>query len=340
MPDPITSSGIVAGVTAAFRLIKLGSDVFDLTVENLKKLSPEYGQIYRKVLTLMEERAIVDDANTFKLKKTLTDQLLEPVRSPIIEALCDLYRHSRGVVYVMYAKPGQGKTFGAKAFLSQFYRLYDVDVDVDVSTEKDDDEVENVHGFMISGQDLDSNYYLHLRDAVGGKEGVDGWIHALLLAMDREPRDTCQPSILILDGMNSLGEEGVNERFVKKLYGLINGKKNIYVVIITGDEKVATTICSWNGGQRIRPVPNTYTGAATNPQWSGMKWSREQLIEAVKYEYVDSFPENCAFTFIKDGMTPLESIMAADDHLPTRKRKAPDSPKKAPAKKNVSTQRA
>jgi hypothetical protein len=30
---------------------------------------------------------------------------------------------------------------------------------------------------------------------------------------------------LILGGMNSLGEEDVNEGFIKKLYGLINGKK-------------------------------------------------------------------------------------------------------------------
>jgi hypothetical protein len=334
MPDPITSSGLVAGVTAAFRLIKLGSDVIDLTVENVMKLSPEYGKIYQKVLRLAEERCIVDDANRFELKTTTTGQLIEPVRSPIIHALCNLYRHSRGVVYVMYAKPGQGKTFGAKAFLSHFYRLYDISTEEnDVVSVGDPEAAENVHGFILSGQDLDYNYCLHLRDAVGGKEGVDGWIHALLLAMDRQPRNTCQPSILILDGMNSLGEEAVNERFIKQLYGLINGKKNVYVVILTSDPTVATKICSWNGGQRIRPMPNTYIGEATDPKWSGMNWSREQLIEAVKYEYYDQFPANYEFTFIKEGMTPLEATMAADDHLPTRKRKAPDSPKKLPAGK-------
>jgi hypothetical protein len=75
-------------------------------------------------------------------------------------------------------------------------------------------------------------------------------------------------------------------------------------------------------------IGNTYSGEATDPKWTGMSWSREQLIEAVKCEYYDQFPADCEFTFIEDGMTPLEATLAADDHLPTRKHKAPDSLKK------------
>jgi hypothetical protein len=59
----------------------------------------------------------------------------------------------------MYARPGQGKTFGAKAFLSHLHRLYDIRAEKDDAVEDGDpEEVENVHGFILSGQDLDYNY--------------------------------------------------------------------------------------------------------------------------------------------------------------------------------------
>lgn len=40
------------------------------------------------------------------------------------------------------------------------------------------------------------------------------------------------PSILILDGVNSLGEENINWKFIKALYGRMDGKKIIFVVVI------------------------------------------------------------------------------------------------------------
>jgi hypothetical protein len=73
----------------------------------------------------------------------------------------------------MYAPPGQGKSFGARAFLKNFYQF---------------DEDESVKGFMMSGDGIaDNNYMSCLCNALGATDEMEGWIHALLLAMD-EPR--------------------------------------------------------------------------------------------------------------------------------------------------------
>jgi hypothetical protein len=120
-----------------------------------------------------------------------------------------------------------------------------------------------------------------------------------------------QPSILILDGFNSLGKDDVNKKFIKELYGLSEGKKNFYVVIMSPDEAVASKIFSYNDGQRIQPLPNTYAGEITAPEWNKMKWHRDQHIEAVKYTFTDDFSEDHKFEFIADHMTPLQAIMKA-----------------------------
>lgn len=72
-----------------------------------------------------------------------------------------------------------------------------------------------LRGFMLTGQSLASIYYQSLGCALKATD-VEGWIHALLLVLD-EPKGQ-QPSILILDGLNSLGEDDRN--FVKEVYGL------------------------------------------------------------------------------------------------------------------------
>ena len=282
----------LAAILTGFRLVSSGATVVELTKETIKKnYPPEYGRLHDKVRDLMGKRSVLDEASSFEMKE---DDKGEPVQSPIVDALCNLYAADVGVIYVMYAPPGQGKTFGAQAFLKYFCQF---------------DEEESVQGFMVSGQTLDDNYMLHLRDFLGATEEVDGWIHAVLLALD-EPKGH-QPSILILDGFNSLGKDDVNEAFIKELYGLIGGKKNLFVVIMTSDDTLASKICTFNDGQRIQPLPNTYTGKKTAPEWNRMEWSRDQLIEAIRYTFPDDFPENHKFEFIADPMTPLQAIMAA-----------------------------
>lgn len=305
MPEVVTLSALLTG----FRLVSSGREIAELTKESIKKaFSPGLGTVYDKVKDLMDTRSIIDSATGFKQKKS---RAVVPVQSPIVTALCELYNADKGVIYVMYAPPGQGKTFGARAFLEHFWEF---------------DENEHVKGFMVTGQSLDSNYYQSLSYALKATE-VEGWIHALLLALDR-PKEKL-PSILILDGLNSLGVEDINENFIKELYGLIEGKLNLFIVVLSSDASVASKICSFNAGQRIRPLPNSYSGKETDPTWNEMKWSRDQLIEAVKYNCPDEFPEDYEgnFDFIDDTIkTPLQAVMRAENL--NRKKITPGSPKK------------
>lgn len=300
---------VTAAVLKGFRLISGGPAVVELTKDTIDDSFPsEYGRVYNYTRELMDKRSVLDPALKFKTQKG-TEVESEPVLSPIVEALCNLYNANFGVIYVMYAPPGQGKTFGGQAFLKHWYQF---------------DEGENVRGFMVTGQSIDKDYMLHLRGVLKAKEEMEGWIHPLLLALD-EPKG-CQPSLLILDGFDSLGEDDVNEAFIKELYGLLEGKKNVYVVIMSSNEVVASKMCSFNGGQRIQPLPNTYEGGKTAPKWNDMKWSREQLIAAVKYDCPDDFSDGDKFDFITNTMTPLQATMEAKNSK--RPKKLPGSPKK------------
>ena len=248
----------------------------------------------------MHQRAILCDFDGFEmnLRRGETNQA-EPVQSPIVDGLINLYSESypapQGVVYVMYAPAGQGKTFGARSVLEHFYAF-----------QGEGDKC--VKGFMLTGQNPNNDYVSQLSAHLGAT-AVKGWVHALLLAMD-EP-ENLEPSLLILDGFNSLGEDNVNLNFVKTLYGLMNAKKNMIIVISTQEEVVANKLCSLNGGQRIAPLPGAFTGEETSPKWNGMQWSRDLLIEAVRYEFPGKFPMNHNFDFIVGDMTPLEAIKAA-----------------------------
>lgn len=119
------------------------------------------------------------------------------MESPIVKTLMNLYGEPNpdGVVYVMYAPPGQGKTFGARALLKNYYEF---------------SQDEYIKGFMLTGQTLDQDYMPQLCERIRAS-GVNGWMLALLLALN-EPM-TNRPSILILDGFNSLGQDNINLMF-------------------------------------------------------------------------------------------------------------------------------
>lgn len=115
-----------------------------------------------------------------------------------MKKLLGLYKEPAGVVYVMHAKPGLGKSFAARALLENFYVFSD----------------QNLKGFMVTGADLDDDYFSSLASLLGA-QNVEAWIHALLLALDAPKTD--QPNILILDGFDSAGEDSINIKFVKKI---------------------------------------------------------------------------------------------------------------------------
>jgi hypothetical protein len=309
----------LAGLQLAFQL----ATATPPTLEALRALVAQDGNLghfYRKINGLLDKRTVLRDADAFEEKRS---EVSAPVMSPMVNALINLYAPPApakdGVIYVMHAKSGQGKTFAARAMLQEFYEF---------PPTNEGEPAEHIKGLMITGQDLDADYNSSLSEMLGARE-VNGWIHALLLALD-QPRGK-QPGLLILDSFNSLGnatEDGsfVNVKFIKRLYDLINGMKNLFVVVITQDEAVAAKLCSMNHGQRIAPVPTTYTGEPTMPQWKNMECSIEILIKVVRYWY-DDFPENHEFRFITDGMTPLAATQEARYFLRTPK--TPGSPSRA-----------
>jgi hypothetical protein len=103
--------------------------------------------------------------------------------------------------------------------------------------------------------------------------------------------------------------------------------KNLFVVVVTQGEVVAKKLCLMNNGQIIAPVPTTYTGEPTSPQWKSMQCSREILIEVVLYWYPEDFSEDHKFGFITDGMTPLAAAQAARYFLRTPR--TPGTPRRA-----------
>jgi hypothetical protein len=91
-----------------------------------------------------------------------------------------------------------------------------------------------------------------------GADSVEGWIHAMLLAMDEPPHE--HPSILILDGFNSVGKDDGNLNFIQGLYQRMNGQMNIFIVVVTQKPEIASRLLALNGGERVSPCPGCYTG--------------------------------------------------------------------------------
>jgi hypothetical protein len=298
---------MVTGIEAAGAL-KLGFQLTNATTQTNSTLKSfidkdvNLGAVYNSIQEMMKQRKIISSSEAFKLA---VEEKADPVISPLMEALLGVYEKPAGMVYVMHAKPGLGKTFAARALLENFYVFSD----------------QNLKGFMVTGTDLDEDYFSSLASLLGA-QNVQGWMHGLLLALDA-PKDE-QPNILILDGFNSGGENNININFVKKLYGEINIDKNLFVVVVTQDESVADELCRLNGGVRIAPLPNTFTGPATSPKWLGMEWSRELLIELTKWHFPECEEEK--MKFIKDGMSPGE--VKKEVQLSFRKVEKPQSPRR------------
>ena len=102
-----------------FRLVSAGQAAnIQLAKETIKeKLPPQYGQLYDTVKSLIDNISVLDKGSIFEIKK---DDHAEPIASPIVQALTNLYAEKFGIVYVMYAPPGQGKSFGAPRFPQSF----------------------------------------------------------------------------------------------------------------------------------------------------------------------------------------------------------------------------
>eukprot|EP00977_Amphora_coffeiformis_P029333 scaffold40102_cov168-Amphora_coffeaeformis.AAC.2 len=212
-----------------------------------------------------------------------------------------------GVVYVLHDKKGNGKGHAARALLREFF---------------DSGDGKTLRGIMFTQEALSENIPKALCSELGASS-VDGWIRLLLLAMNKQPMSKNHPSILILDSINSVEEEGINTKFVKALYQHMAAKMNICVVVLTPSKEVAKQLFKENGGARIIPLPGSMDGTVASLDSKEEEWALEQLVEYVH-------PTTCTDEEIRDfvsvGMTPLDVNKAV-----TSKRKLitePGSPRK------------
>lgn len=158
---------------------------------------------------------------------------------------------------------------------------------------------------MLTRRDLDDDYMASLAQNLGARSVP---CYALLLAL------------VILDGLNSIRSGGVNLKFSKRLYGLVDerkqtGTQNTFVLVTTHNKDVANKLCELSCGQRVAPLPNSYTGEATLPVWNEIEWTRDQLADAIRYKYPRQFAASETFDSVLEGMTPLRAVKVADQIL-------------------------
>jgi hypothetical protein len=282
----------------------------------LRKARAAVAKVYDTVRQKSSDRSILGMTEKFSAKKDSNDR--DPVVSPAIPALTKLYKGNAcaSVVYVMYDKPGMGKTTAGAALLKGFYSF--------PSSGKSEG------AFLITGDIMQEDFVMKLCGQLEIGD-VKGWLHALLLAIDEPVGDF--PSILILDAFNSM--DTTNLDFIRALYGEMNAmqaKKNIFVVVIKSEEEVAMKLCALNGGLRVRPLPGFSDGKPAKPEWKHQAWSRDLLVEAVRYEYPGHLEDDIDCTFIVDDMSPGEASLLAFAEI--RKRtvtvEGPGSPRKKP----------
>lgn len=93
--------------------------------------------------------------------------------------------------------------------------------------------------------------------------------------------------------------------FINALFATMNGKRNMFVVVVTQDSKIAFDLLQLKGGERVSPLEGCYTGDdKMNPVWKEEPWERELLIEAVHYDCSGKFGDGLiSLDFVKAGMT-------------------------------------
>ena len=259
--------------------------------ENKEK---DAGRFYYRVQSYLEERRILGDPlfdTPLNGKETIS------VASPNVRKLQNLFGRKEdgdaypcGCVYVLYDKKGNGKSHAGRALLREFFEFEDG---------------KTIRGMLFSGDALNENIPNALCSALDASS-VDGWITLMLLAMDNQPMDENYPSILILDSVNSVGEERANIKFVKALYERMCGEKNMFVVVLTQEKEVAQELFKANGGARIIPVPGSMDGTTDSPVWKEEKWTMDELIQFVHYKKPGKYKDEEIRAFVSTEMTPLD----------------------------------
>jgi hypothetical protein len=114
MGDPLTLTAALGNIASGLRVVDGLSNLAEKS-QNATVSRTDVGRVYDKVRDSKVQRAILGSAQVFK-----TD--IEPVESPVLNALHDLYvgQKDAGKVYVLYDKAGEGKNDGLRSTLAEF----------------------------------------------------------------------------------------------------------------------------------------------------------------------------------------------------------------------------
>ena len=152
---------------------------------------------------------------------------------------------------------------------------------------------------------------------------------ALLVAGMRTVRPT-PSSILILDDMNSEGEDKCNIKMIDVLMRHIrNHNRGIHLVVITQNQKVADALCDLNAWQKIGPMDgiSTPTRQEIREQkkqvpappivWNDqvVEWDEKHLKEFIDARFAGSKFKKDGRSWIVKGMTPMDAEEVALKHL-------------------------
>ena len=306
-------SGLTLGLRAVNGLSSTTEGVSKWLQENKDK---DVGRFYYRVQEYLDERRIFGNP---LFNMPLSGDDLVSVESPNVRKLLQLFGKSEdgepsstGIVYVLYDKKGNGKTHAGRALLREFFQF---------------GSGKTLKGIMFSGDSLNQNIPNALCTELEATS-IDGWITLLLLAMN-QPIEISEPSILILDSFNSVGEERSNVNFVKALYERMNAEMNVFVVVLTQEKEVAQELFKENGGARIIPLPGSMDGTIDAPSWKEEKWSVDELVQFVHYKKPGKFTDEEIRAFVSTDMTPLD----VNKKLTKLLRKSASSPRRPQKKK-------
>ena len=274
------------------------------------------------------------------------------VHGPFFQALARAYKReqsgAKGIVYIAYARPGQGKTHAA-AYLLDHY-----------ASKKG-----QRRGFMFrGGKNRQLAYDLELCQALGVPESCRfnfDWIEKLVMALSGEEHETFSntawssgesvldsvtglfcgantvesathgtkklpkneighyPPPLILDDWNTATEEEM--KFLKELCQQAF-RKRVMVVVLTDNKAIAQKMCQQNGLVRIQPLIGSYSNVALKLgeqiTWHSLDWNKKQLTElvALEYDFTGVFPSpfdaDGNLDFLDVAMTPAEALHEAE----------------------------
>lgn len=299
----------LATLTLGLKIWDTGVSLSEWLKENKDK---EPGKLYDRVRNLMDKRAVLGGDIACLSSEAASSR--DPVMSHDLSSLRGLFgtnpdtnkRNPSGVVYVLCDKGGNGKSHAGRALLTNFYQT---------------NNGKDIKGIMIEGDQLNTNISDKICKVLKATS-VEGWIDIMLLAMDTPPQEN--PSILIIDGVNSRGPDDVNIQLIGALYARMNGMKNIFVVALTQNQQVAQALIDLNGGQRVKPMPGCFRGQSLSPEWTQSEWTEHQFTELVQYhctianesfgaaytqEQVQSYLRDNLANHVRDQSTPLQVVM-------------------------------